>query len=81
VEGQIVVNAVSLILSSALASFGLAYLPEDIVKPYLKEGRLIRVLADWCPPFSVLPEQASAIAAFLLVEALRYRRTSDRFRE
>jgi DNA-binding transcriptional LysR family regulator len=46
-----VVNAASLILTPPLASFGLAYLPEDTVKPYLKERRLIRVLADCAPRF------------------------------
>ncbi|SEC47608.1 transcriptional regulator, LysR family [Rhizobiales bacterium GAS188] len=93
VEGQLVVNAASLILTSALASFGLAYLPEDTVKPYFKDRRLIRVLADWCPPFSgyhlYYPSRRQQPPAFaLLVEALRYRRTSarvgeakDRFRE
>jgi DNA-binding transcriptional LysR family regulator len=82
VEGQLVVNAASLILTSALASFGLAYLPEDTVKPYLKERRLIRVLAD-CAPFSgyhlYYPSRRQQPPAFaLLVEALRYPRTSAR---
>ena len=42
-------------LNAALAGFGLAYLPEDSVQTHLADGRLIRVLADWCPPFSGLP--------------------------
>jgi hypothetical protein len=25
---------------------------EGHVEPYVSEGRLVRVLADWCPPFS-----------------------------
>jgi hypothetical protein len=33
-----------------LAGINLAYLPED-VQTHLAEGRLIRVLADWCPLF------------------------------
>jgi DNA-binding transcriptional LysR family regulator len=48
VDGQLVVGTASLILPAALAGFGLAYLPGDTVKPYLEDGRLVRVLAGWC---------------------------------
>src|SRR5205823_1033582 len=51
VEGQLVFNATTPILNAALAGLGLAYLPEDQVETHLATGRLIRVLADWCPPF------------------------------
>ena len=52
VDGQLVLNNTSLILDAALAGFGLAYVPEDQVRAHLADGRLVRVLADWCPPFS-----------------------------
>src|ERR1700733_15019792 len=52
VEGQLVFNATGPMLEAALAGLGLAYVPEDTVRPYLAEGRLIRVLADWCPSYS-----------------------------
>ncbi len=51
VEGQVVFNNISLRLHAALAGFGLAYLPEDQARAELADGRLVRVLADWCPPF------------------------------
>src|SRR5436190_1325810 len=51
VEGQLVFTTIALRLSAALAGSGLAYVPEDQVRPHLADGRLIRVLADWCPPF------------------------------
>jgi DNA-binding transcriptional LysR family regulator len=78
VEGQLVFNNISLRLNAALAGFGLAYLPEDQVQTHLADGRLIRVLADWCPPFSgyhlYYPSRRQSSAAFaLLVDALRYR--------
>jgi len=78
VEGQLVFNNIALRLEAAAAGFGLAYLPEDQVRPHLKDGRLIRVLADWCPGFSgyhlYYPHRRQATPAFgLLVEALRYR--------
>ncbi len=77
VDGQLVLNNTSLILDAALAGFGLAYVPEDQVRAHLADGRLVRVLADWCPPFSgyhlYYPsrrQQTPALA--LLVDALRY---------
>jgi DNA-binding transcriptional LysR family regulator len=78
VEGQLVFNNIALRLNAALAGLGLAYLPEDQVQTHLADGRLIRVLADWCPPFSgyhlYYPSRRQPTPAFaLLVEALRYR--------
>ena len=78
VEGQLVFNTTALILKAALAGLGLAYLPEEQVQAQLAEGRLVRVLADWCPPFSgyhlYYPSRRQHTPAFaLLVEALRYR--------
>jgi DNA-binding transcriptional LysR family regulator len=78
VDGQLVFNNMALRLSAALAGFGLAYLPEDQVQTHLADGRLIRVLDDWCPPFSgyhlYYPSRRQPTPAFaLLVDALRYR--------
>lgn len=79
VEGQLVFNTTALILKAALDGFGLAYLPEQPVKNHLDSGDLVRVLANWCPPFSgyhlYYPSRRQPSAAFaVLVEALRYRR-------
>src|SRR3954447_4725102 len=78
VEGQLVFNSTALILHAALAGFGLAYLPEEQVRAQLTEGRLVRVVPDWCPPFPgyhlYYPSRRQHTPAFaLLVEALRYR--------
>jgi len=78
VEGQLVFNTIALRINAALAGLGLAYLPQDQVQPQLKDGRLIRVLADWCPPSAgyhlYYPSRRQHAPAFaLLVEALRYR--------
>lgn len=77
VEGQLVFNDIGLRLKAALAGFGLAYLPEDQVQAHLAGGELIRVLADWCPPFPgyhlYYPSRRQPTPAFvLLVNALRY---------
>jgi DNA-binding transcriptional LysR family regulator len=79
VEGQLVFNGTFQMLNAALAGFGLAYVPEDLVRPHLAKGRLKRVLEDWCPPYAgyhlYYPSRRQPSAAFaLLVEALRYRR-------
>jgi DNA-binding transcriptional LysR family regulator len=78
VEGQWVFNNLALRLNAVLAGLGLAYLPEDQVQTHLAKGRLIRVLDDWCPPFSgyhlYYPSRRQPAPAFaLLVDALRYR--------
>jgi len=51
VEGQLVFNTLDLRLKAALAGLGLAYLPEEQARAQLESGQLIRVLADWLPPF------------------------------
>jgi DNA-binding transcriptional LysR family regulator len=78
VEGQLVFNGSAPMLEAALAGLGLAYLPEDSVHPHIATGRLIRVLADWCPPYPgyhlYYPSRRQPTPAFaLLVNALRYR--------
>ncbi len=78
VDGQLVFNGTNQMLNAALAGFGLAYLPEELAQPLLAKGRLVRVLDDWCPPFSgyhlYYPSRRQSSAAFvLLVEALRHR--------
>ncbi len=78
VEGQLVFNGTFQMLNAALAGFGLAYVPDDLVQPHLAKGRLKRVLEDWCPPYSgyhlYYPSRRQSSAAFaLLVDALRYR--------
>jgi DNA-binding transcriptional LysR family regulator len=77
VEGQLILNGTAPMLDAALAGAGLAYLPEDDARPYLADGRLIRVLADWCPPYPgyhlYYPSRRQPTSAFtLLVNALRY---------
>lgn len=78
VEGPLVFNNIGLRLDAVLAGFGLAYLPEDQVLEYISDGRLVRVLAEWCPPFSgyhlYYPSRQHLSPAFtLLLDALRYR--------
>jgi DNA-binding transcriptional LysR family regulator len=78
VDGPLVFNNLALRINAALAGLGLAYVPEDQVEAFIAEGRLVRVLADWCPPFPgyhlYYPSRRQPTPAFtVLVEALRYR--------
>lgn len=65
-------------MASALDGMGIALVPEDQVLSLVTEGRLVRVLDDWCPPFPgyhlYYPNRQHQSPAFvLLLERLRYR--------
>lgn len=77
-DGQLVFNSLAMRLASALDGLGVAYMPEDHVLPYLADGRLVRVLEEWCPYFPgyhlYYPSRRhSSPALTVLVENLRYR--------
>ncbi|HEY1723759.1 MAG TPA: LysR substrate-binding domain-containing protein [Magnetospirillaceae bacterium] len=78
VDGQLTFNNLSLRLNAVLGGLGLGYFPEDQVQPHVAKGKLVRVLEDWCAPYSgyhlYYPSRRQPTPAFaLLVEALRYR--------
>jgi DNA-binding transcriptional LysR family regulator len=78
VDGQLALNDTRMILKAATEGFGLACLLEDHVRDHVADGRLVRVLTDWCDPFSgyhlYYPSRRQPTPAFsVLVEALRYR--------
>jgi len=80
VDGQLTFNSSDQILRAVLNGFGIAYIPEDVAMPHIEQGRLMRLLEDWCPPFPgyhlYYPSRRQASAAFsLFVDALRYRRS------
>lgn len=51
VQGRLIVNDGDAMLRAALAGVGLAYLLESAAREHVREGRLIRVLDAFCPPF------------------------------
>jgi DNA-binding transcriptional LysR family regulator len=78
VEGQLTVNDIAVIRKAALNDLGIAFIPEDLVRPDIEAGKLVAVLDDWSPPFPgyylYYPSRRQQSQAFaLLVEALRYR--------
>jgi len=76
VDGQWVFNNTTSRLRAALAGYGIAYVPEDMVCDLVKEGTLVRVMKEWCPSFPgyhlYYPSRRQSSPAFqLVVEALR----------
>jgi DNA-binding transcriptional LysR family regulator len=52
VDGPFVLNDQRLLIDAALHGAGLAIVMEDMVAPFIADGRLVKVLEDWSPPFS-----------------------------
>ncbi len=78
VNGQLTSNSMIHVLNGALDDIGLAYAPDFMVAPYLADGTLKEVLADWSPYFSgfhlYYPNRRHASPAFVaFVDAMRYR--------
>jgi DNA-binding transcriptional LysR family regulator len=51
VSGPVACNEPEIMLSAALDGVGVGYLLKHEVAPYLESGKLVRLLADWTPPF------------------------------
>ena len=78
VDGPIAFNAIAMLRQAAVDGLGIANLPEDYVTQQVADGRLVRVLQDWCPPgpgyHLYYPSRRQPTQAFaLLIDALRYR--------
>ncbi|MFH0022934.1 LysR family transcriptional regulator [Pseudomonas fluorescens] len=77
-SGQWIFNSSSAIVRAALDDYGLAFVPEEMVMEHIAAGRLIRVLDDWCEPYSgyylYYPSRhQSSRAHAVIVDALRHR--------
>jgi DNA-binding transcriptional LysR family regulator len=78
VSGQAVFNNTFLMLQAALDGMGFAYVPLDVMQPYIEQGRLTPVLEDWWPLFPgyhlyYADRRQLAPALALVIETLRYR--------
>ena len=51
VDGSLILNDWFLILDAVLHGLGVGYFPEILVSSYLANGRLVRLLGDWCGRF------------------------------
>jgi len=77
VTGQWIYNSITPIVRAALAGQGLGFVPEDAVAEHIAEGRLVRVLDDWCQPYTgyhlYYPSRRQSSGALaVIVEALRH---------
>jgi len=78
VDGQVTFNSVNACLQAVLDGFGIAFLPEAAVLPYIASGVLQLVLDDWSQPISGLhlyyPNRRQTSPAFqIVIDALRHR--------
>ncbi len=78
VSGQLTFNNSYAMIDAAVSGYGIAYVPEDIVKRHITSGALVQVLGDWSPFFDgyflYYPSRRQNLPAFnILVDALRYR--------
>jgi DNA-binding transcriptional LysR family regulator len=77
VDGPLVLNRASFAVHAALQGLGIAFTTDDHVRAELAAGSLVRLLSDWCPPFSgyhlYYPSRKQQSPAFaLIVDALRW---------
>ena len=77
VPSRLVFNGVYPMLRAALSAHGVAYIPEDLVRSHLDEGRLLPVLEGWWrtfPGYRLFFARQHEIPAVLrvIIEALRY---------
>jgi DNA-binding transcriptional LysR family regulator len=76
--GPLAFNDIAMMRTAAVDGLGLANLPESYVMAHISDGRLVRVLDDWCPPQAgyhlYYPSRRQPTPAFsLLLGALRHR--------
>lgn len=50
VPGRLTLNHLDLMVEAAARGLGIAYVPDRSAQPHLETGRLVAVLAEWCPP-------------------------------
>jgi DNA-binding transcriptional LysR family regulator len=76
VEGQITFNTSIAMIDAAIAGYGIAFVPEDLLENHVPEGRLKLLLVDWCPRFAgyhlYYPRRRQMSAALrVVIDALR----------
>jgi DNA-binding transcriptional LysR family regulator len=74
VNGPLIVDDLGLAIRAALDGIGLVFVDESEVAEYLQNGRLVRVLQDWCQPypgfFMYYPSRRQQTAALSSVIAM-----------
>jgi DNA-binding transcriptional LysR family regulator len=78
VRGQAVFSSAGHILRAALDGAGVGFLPDELVADDVAAGRLVSVMADWCPLWPGLhayypSRRHSSRALALVIDAIRYK--------
>ncbi len=78
VDGQLTLSDIASAVDAAVDGIGLAYAPTDLVLHLVQQGKLKRLLLDWCPTFQgyhlYYPSRRNPSPAFsAFVEAFRYK--------
>jgi DNA-binding transcriptional LysR family regulator len=76
VRGQFIFNGAYQMLKAALSGCGLAFITADLAEPHVRAGRLVSVMADWCPKFPGLhayypSRRHSSRALAVVLDAIR----------
>lgn len=77
VSGQATFNSAYQMLNAAVSGVGLAFVTAELAEPYVRDGRLMSVLPECCPPFPglhayYLSRRHPTRAFTLVIDALRY---------
>lgn len=80
VRGQYTFNGVYQMLNAALDGCGLAFVTDDVAEHHVSAGRLVSVMADWCPQFPGLhayypSRRHSSRALAVIIDAIRHKDT------
>jgi DNA-binding transcriptional LysR family regulator len=76
VDGQLTYGTSIAMVDAALAGYGIAYVPEDLVRHHVRAEKLVQVLDDWCEPFPgyflYFPSRRQSLPSFrVIVDALK----------
>ena len=84
-SGPLLLDDADLMIRAAIDGLGLTFPFEEYVAPQIATGALVRVLEDWCPPFTgyflYYPsrrQQPATLSA--LIETLRLKQTDEKRR-
>lgn len=78
VRGQFMFNGVYQMVNAAISGCGLAFVTDDLASEHVRDGRLVSVMADWCPRFPGLyayypSRRHSSRAVGLVIDAIRHK--------
>lgn len=78
VDGQLTVSNIASAVDAAVDGIGLAYVPTDLILHLVQQGKLKRLLLDWCPTFQgyhlYYPSRRNPSPAFsAFVDSFRYK--------